>query len=86
MTKKNVNFRVDEELKKEADAVLKEIGLNMTTALTMFLKQVVNKRAIPFKLEAVDPFYSLDNQIILEQRLKDYTEGKYSEHEIIETD
>ncbi len=86
MTTKNVNFRVDEDLKKEADAVLNEIGLNMTSALTMFLKQVVNTRAIPFKIDAVDPFYSLDNQIILEQRLKEYKEGKFSEHEIVETD
>ncbi len=47
MTTKNVNFRVDEQLKKEADDVLSEIGLSMTAALTMFLKQIVNKRAIP---------------------------------------
>ncbi len=86
MPTKSVNFRVDQALKDEADVILNEIGLNMTAALTLFLKQVVNNRAIPFKLTAADPFYSVDNQIVLEQRLKDYREGKVAEHELIEVD
>ena len=86
MPTKSINFRVDQALKEEADTILSEIGLNMTAAITLFLKQVVNNRAIPFKLVTADPFFSSDNQTVLEQRLKDYQGGKFSEHELIEVD
>jgi len=48
----------------------------MSSALTMFLQQVVNKRAIPFMLEAQDPFYSKDNMEKLEERIQKYKDGK----------
>lgn len=72
MAAKSISFRIDEQLKNEADKVLNEIGLNMTSALVMFLQQVVNKRAIPFPLEASDPFYSIENIEELKRRLRDF--------------
>jgi len=86
MSTKSISFRIDEELKDAADVILNDIGLNMTSALTLFLKQVVNKHAIPFTLEASDSFYSIENQMKLEQRLREYNQGKYTEHELIEVD
>ncbi len=86
MSTKSVNFRIDEKLKNDADSILDEIGLSMTSALTLFLKQVVNKRAIPFKLEAEDPFYSLENQLLIAERLEEYKAKHYKEHELIEED
>ena len=83
---KSISFRIDDELKSEADEVLKDIGLNMSSALTMFLQQVVNKRAIPFILEAQDPFCSKDNMEKLDSRIQKYNEGKSTEHELIEVD
>lgn len=57
-----VQFRVDQELKTEADALFKEMGLDLSTALKLFLKQTVNKRAIPFVITTADDgFYSKDN-------------------------
>ena len=35
----NINIRIDDALKQQADAVLAELGMNMTTATTVFLKQ-----------------------------------------------
>jgi len=35
----NVNFRVDAELKKEAESLFSDLGMNMTTAMTMFLNK-----------------------------------------------
>lgn len=84
MATKSISFRVDEELKNEADHVLEEIGLSMTAALTLYLKQIVNKREIPFKLEAKDPFYSMENQMILQQRIQEYEAGKVKKHDLIE--
>lgn len=38
-----IQFRVDKELKNEADKLFKELGLDLGTAIKLFLKQSVNK-------------------------------------------
>ena len=35
----NVSFRIDSDLKKQADTLFQSLGLNMTTAFNMFLRQ-----------------------------------------------
>ena len=57
----NINIRIDDALKQQADAVLAELGMNMTTATTVFLKQLVRHNGIPFEIKA-DPFFSTENQ------------------------
>lgn len=47
----NVNVRIDDELKKEAEIVFNELGLTPTTAITLFYKQVVRTYSIPFELK-----------------------------------
>lgn len=86
MSTKPVNFRIDENLKKDADQILSEMGLTMSSALNLFLQQMVNKRALPFTVEAADPFYSRSNQALLESRLKKYENGQKIESELIEVD
>ena len=44
----NVFARVEPELKEQAENVLTEIGLPMSIAITLFLKQIVLRRGIPF--------------------------------------
>ena len=44
----NMSFRVDKELKQKADKLFKELGLNTSVALNMFLAQCVRDRALPF--------------------------------------
>ena len=44
----NVTLRVDEELKKQADALFSELGMNLTTAFNIFLRQAVREQQIPF--------------------------------------
>ena len=46
----NMSLRMDTELKKQADAMLSDMGLNMTTAMNMFLRQVVRQGRIPFEI------------------------------------
>lgn len=46
----NMSIRMDVELKKQADAMLSDMGLNMTTAMNMFLRQVVRQGRIPFEI------------------------------------
>ena len=50
-----IQVRVDEELKKEADALLTDLGLDTPTAIRMFLKQVVKRRGLPFEVTQFNP-------------------------------
>lgn len=45
-------FRIDDGLKTECDAILDSIGLNMSCAITIFLKELARRRAMPFELRA----------------------------------
>lgn len=47
MTTANINVRVDENLKKEAERLFNDLGLNMSSAITMFLKSAVRCDGIP---------------------------------------
>ncbi|MBR6459385.1 MAG: type II toxin-antitoxin system RelB/DinJ family antitoxin [Actinomycetaceae bacterium] len=51
----SVNFRTDEELKKEAENICRTLGMNMTTAMNMFLTAMVRERTIPFDLTPTSP-------------------------------
>ena len=44
----NVTLRVDEDLKRQADTLFSELGLNLTTAFNIFLRQSVREQRIPF--------------------------------------
>ncbi len=46
----NMSIRMDKDLKKQAEAMLSDMGLNMTTAMNMFLRQVVRQGRIPFEI------------------------------------
>lgn len=45
-----INCRVDDETKNKAQRVFDDIGISMSSAITIFLKRVANDNAIPFKL------------------------------------
>ena len=82
-----VNFRIDEDVKRSAEKVLDEIGLSMSAAITVFLKKVSREHRIPFEMSA-DPFYSESNMRYLEKIKKDIDEGKahFEEHDLIEVE
>lgn len=49
---KTLQVRVEEDLRSEADGVLREIGLDVPSAVRLFLTKVVQTRSIPFALTA----------------------------------
>ncbi len=51
----NLNIRVDEEIKRKAEAIFSELGLNMSTAMNMFLRYSVRYGGIPFDLRIEKP-------------------------------
>jgi len=82
-----ISLRIDDEVKRNAERTLDEIGLSMSTAINIFLKTVVRENRIPFELSA-DPFYSRENISELERRVADIRSGKSTlkEHDLIEVD
>jgi DNA-damage-inducible protein J len=44
----NVTVRIDDELKKQADALFSDLGMSLSTAFTIFLRQSVREQQIPF--------------------------------------
>lgn len=50
-----VNVNVDSKIKKEATEILNGLGLNMSTAINMFLTQVVKQDGIPFEIKNPKP-------------------------------
>ena len=78
---------MEEDLKKQAETLFNEIGMNMTTAFTIFAKAAVRQQKIPFEL-AADPFYSEVNMKRLRKAIADVESGKakLTEHELIEVD
>ncbi|MBR3363128.1 MAG: type II toxin-antitoxin system RelB/DinJ family antitoxin [Bacilli bacterium] len=51
----NLNVRVDATLKEESDMLFKNLGLNMSTAINMFLTKCVKTSSIPFMIEEPKP-------------------------------
>lgn len=82
-----VNFRIDEESKKEMEQICSELGITMTTAFNMFMKKMIREKRIPFDV-SIDPFYSESNIKYLERVISDIDSGKakLEEHELIEED
>ncbi|MCL2500607.1 MAG: type II toxin-antitoxin system RelB/DinJ family antitoxin [Defluviitaleaceae bacterium] len=68
------NFRIDENLKKQAESIFDDMGMNMTTAFTIFTKAVVRSGKIPFEI-AVDPFWKTEYQDYLARQYTEYKAG-----------
>lgn len=82
-----INLRIDDDIKRSAEAVCAEIGMSMSTAITIYLKKLGRERRIPFEV-AADPFYSEKNLQYLETIANDIKKGKavFREHKLIEVD
>jgi DNA-damage-inducible protein J len=51
----NISIRMDTELKKQAEKLFNELGMNMTTAFNIFLRQSVRQQRIPFDVALETP-------------------------------
>lgn len=54
MAQSNVNIRMDEDVKREFDRICNELGMNITTAITIFAKKVIREERIPFEV-SIEP-------------------------------
>ena len=61
---------MDEDLKKQADELFADLGMNMTTAIVTFIKQAVREQAIPFVISRNIPNEETIQAITGVERLK----------------
>jgi len=63
-----VTARVDENVKKEAETLFKKMGINMSTAMNLFLKKCILEQGIPFELKV--PNEEIEENIQENENLK----------------
>ena len=79
MATTNLNIRTDTDVKNQADAIFSELGLNMTSAINIFLRTTIRERGIPFVLkldvpnETTSAAIEEGRRIALDGSLKGYT-------------
>ena len=73
-THRAITFRMENELRSQFDQTLDAMGLNLTSAFTLFAKAVVRSGKIPFDI-MIDPFYRAENQDEIRSRIEGYESG-----------
>lgn len=70
-----VNVRVNDTIKAKTKSACVAMGLNMSTAINIFLTKLANEQRIPFKI-TVDPFYSDKNMTRIRESIALLNAGK----------
>lgn len=84
MSTATLQVRLDTKLKNEAEQFFISAGMDTTTAVRMFLRQVVIRQSIPFEIIGADPFYAEPNQRVLKKSIRQLEAGKGKPHELSE--
>ena len=69
-----VSVRMDDVLKRDFDQVCNDLGLSMTTAITMLAKKMTREKRLPFEV-SIDPFYSQANMAALSESIGQMQRG-----------
>ena len=85
MSKVSTNINLDQELKRSAQELFNALGMDLTTAVTVFLKQAVQAQAIPFEIKretvnsetmaAVGEYYDMLNNPAEYERYSSFAEA-----------
>jgi DNA-damage-inducible protein J len=84
-----VQLRIDSKVKVEAQKVLKKMGLDLSSAIKMFLSQVVNTRKIPFQILTENGYTSAEERRMIKEtewakkHSKRYTSAKEAMDDIL---
>jgi DNA-damage-inducible protein J len=66
---------MDSELKTDMENTCRELGMNMTTAFTIFARKMSREKRIPFEV-SVDPFYGNENMAALAESVRQLEQGR----------
>jgi DNA-damage-inducible protein J len=73
-----LNIRIDENIKNQAETLFNELGMNLSTAITIFIHQAIRERGIPFSItEKTDPFYNPANMRWLDESIQQGIKGQH---------
>lgn len=81
-----ISAKIENEDKNLFESIINSIGLNVTTAITAFVKATIRENGIPFSLKAADdPYiYSEENMKFLRQGIAQIEAGNGQIHELKE--
>lgn len=72
-----VSIRLDDDMKKQLDAMCDDMGMNITTFFMIYAKKALRDRRIPFEITAsADVFYSESNMAQLKKADQQVKDGK----------
>lgn len=79
----NIMTRVEPEIKKQAEIVLEQLGISMSTAMAMYLRQIALQRKIPFEMKLPTATPIMQNNLsddefnaLMDQAALSYANGK----------
>lgn len=75
MSQAIVSIRMDDGLKHDFDRVCNELGMSMTTAITMLAKKMAREKRLPFEA-SIDPFYSRSNIKALQESINQMKQNR----------
>ena len=81
MAQTTLSVRMDDSLKSDFDKVCNELGLSMTTAITMLAKKMTREKRLPFEVSG-DPFYSEANLARLRRSIAQMESTGGTVHEV----
>ena len=81
-----LQVRLDADLRKEADELFTCAGMDLSSAVRLFLRQSVIRRRLPFEVvtENPDPFWSKANQRVLRESIASLERGEGVRHELLD--
>ena len=86
MATSTLQIRIDNGLRKDAERLFTNAGLDMSSAIRLFLRQSVIRHRLPFEVvtECPDPFWSEANQRVLAESIHSLERGEGQIRELIE--
>jgi len=78
----SLNVKIDRSVKKEADSIANAMGMTLSTAINIFVRQMVNERAIPFKIHMAENEAAQFHQLIESIRAENEKKGFLTADEI----
>ena len=78
----NLTIRLDEDIKQDAENLFEELGLSMSGAINLFIRQAIRERAIPFQIQAktqeerYHEYFNPHNAHILKESIDELNKGK----------
>ena len=82
MATTNISIRMDSDLKAQAEALFSELGMNLSTAFNIFVRQSLREGGIPFEIRTERPNKETIAAMLEAERIaKDPNVKKYSDVE-----